>query len=63
MGFILNTYMDKRLDDYSKLHFEVSKRIGDAKNQEMEFFIELIQDRLNTRMKSIEHIFKSEDLT
>ena len=63
MGFILNKYMDKRLDDYSKLHFEVSKRIGDAKNQEMEFFIELIQDRLNTRMKSIEHIFKSEDLT
>ena len=62
MGEILNKYMDKRLEDYSKLHFEVSKRIGDAKNQEMEFFIELIQDRLNNRMKSIEHIFKSESL-
>ncbi|QEE17688.1 HD domain-containing protein [Promethearchaeum syntrophicum] len=62
MGEILNKYMDKRLDDYSKLHYDVSKRIGDAKNQEMEFFIELIQDRLNNRMKSIEHIFKSEGL-
>jgi len=62
MGEILNKYMDKRLEDYSKLHYDVSKRIGDAKNQEMEFFIELIQDRLNNRMKSIEHIFKSESL-
>ncbi|MHA1856436.1 MAG: HD domain-containing protein [Promethearchaeota archaeon] len=63
MGDILNKYMDKRLDDYSKLHFDVSKRIGDAKNQEMEVFIEIIQDRLTTRMKSIEHIFKTECLS
>ena len=63
MGKILNKYMDKRLDDYSKLHFKVSKRIGDAKNQEMEFFIELIQDRLNNRMKSIKDIFKNESLS
>ena len=60
MGDILNKYMDKRLEDYSKLHFEVSKRIGNAKNQEMEFFIELFADRLSTRMKSIEDIFKTE---
>lgn len=60
MGDILNKYMDKRLEDYSKLHFKVSKRIGDAKNQEMEFFIELFADRLSTRMKSIEDIFKTE---
>ena len=60
MGDILNKYMKKRSEDYSKLHFEVSKRIGDAKNQEMEFFIELFADRLSTRMKSIEHIFKTE---
>jgi HD superfamily phosphodiesterase len=60
MGDILNKYMDRRLEDYSKLHFEVSKRIGNAKNQEMEFFIELFADRLSTRMKSIEDIFKTE---
>jgi HD superfamily phosphodiesterase len=62
MDKIMHKYMERRKFDYKKLHYDISKKIGDAKNQELLVFSEIIEDRLSTRMASIKHIFESEGL-
>jgi len=62
MDKILTTYMDRRLEDYDKLHFNVSKDMGDWRQQELEGFVMFLQKRLEDRLSSIEHIFLKEGL-
>ncbi len=62
MDKIMNKYMKKRKTDYKKLHFEVSRDIGLEKEQMMDAFIQIIQNRLDLRMGSIENLFSKEGL-
>lgn len=62
MDKIMNTYMEKRKQDYKKLHYKVSKDIGLEKDQMMLAFIQIIEDRLKTRMESIVNLFEKEGL-
>ncbi|MBD3350726.1 MAG: HD domain-containing protein [Candidatus Lokiarchaeota archaeon] len=62
MEEILSTYLVKREKDYATLHFEISKELGEWKQQELEGFIPFIQKRLEDRMSSIKDIFKKENL-
>ncbi|MHA1796313.1 MAG: HD domain-containing protein, partial [Promethearchaeota archaeon] len=62
MDEIISTYMEKRKQDFKKLHFQVSRDIGLESEQMMLAFIEIIEDRLKTRMESIHDIFRKEGL-
>jgi uncharacterized protein len=62
MDVIMTTYMKKRKSDFEKLHFKVSKDIGLEADQMMNAFIQIIEDRLKTRMNSIADLFSDEGL-
>ncbi len=62
MHKIMKKYIKKRKEDYNKLHFRVSKDIGEENNQMMGAFIKIIEDRLNTRMATIDNFFTEEFL-
>lgn len=62
MDKIMNKYMDKRLTDFDKLHFKVSKEIGEEHFQMMNAFIQIFDERLKIRMASIEDFFEKEGL-
>jgi hypothetical protein len=57
MHDIMSKYMESRKKDFAKLHFEISKDIGEEANKEMDRYIGKIEERLDHRMSSIEHIF------
>ena len=57
MGEIIIKYMERRSQDYKKLHYKVSKRMGRDRNEELEAYIAIIQSRLDMRMQKIEDIF------
>ncbi len=59
---ILTTYMDKRKDDYDKLNFDYSRELGDDLHRELMDFVFVLEERLSSRMSSIEHIFEKEGL-
>lgn len=62
MDKIMNKYLTSRKLDYEKLNFEVSRDIGLEKDQMMDAFIQIIQNRLDLRMESIKDIFSKEGL-
>ncbi|UYP48432.1 hypothetical protein NEF87_004717 [Candidatus Lokiarchaeum ossiferum] len=62
MDKIMNKYITKRKLDYEKLNFKVSRDIGLEKDQMMDAFIQIIQNRLDLRMESIKDIFSKEGL-
>ncbi|MHA2210624.1 MAG: HD domain-containing protein [Candidatus Thorarchaeota archaeon] len=62
MENILTTYMEKRKLDYDKLHFDFSREMGDDLHQELLEFLFIVEDRLQSRMASIEHLFDKEGL-
>ncbi|NHI93911.1 MAG: HD domain-containing protein [Candidatus Lokiarchaeota archaeon] len=62
MDKILTTYMERRLKDYEKLNFKVSKDMGDWKQQELEGFVMFLQKRLDDRLSSIEDLFEKEGI-
>ena len=62
MDEIMNIYMGRREDDFEKLHYTVSKHMGDSMNEELEAYIAIVRHRLQIRLESIEDIFVSEDL-
>ena len=62
MDKIMNMYMEKRKQDYEKLHYKVSQEIGLEKDQMMLAFIKIIEDRLKIRMDSIVNLFEKEGL-
>jgi putative nucleotidyltransferase with HDIG domain len=62
MNSILTNYMERRLQDYDKLHFEFSKQMGDSMNEEIEAYIAIVNHKLQQRMQTIEHIFETENL-
>ncbi len=62
MDHILWKYMKKRKEDYKKLNFTISRDIGLEKDQMMLAFIQIIEDRLKTRMESIKNLFEKEGL-
>jgi uncharacterized protein len=62
MEHILTKYMEKRKTDYDKLNYEYSRDLGDDMHEELIQFVILVEDRLRTRMASIESIFKDEGL-
>lgn len=62
MDSILTNYMDRRLQDYEKLHFKYSKEMGDSMNEEIEAYIAIVNHKLKQRMQTIEHIFEAEGL-
>jgi putative nucleotidyltransferase with HDIG domain len=62
MPEIIRKYNKTRLDDFSKLHFDVSKRIGDAKNEELSAYIEIVENQLASRLTAIESLFEHENL-
>jgi HD superfamily phosphodiesterase len=62
MESILTKYMEKRKHDYAKLNFEVSRELGDSLHQELLEFLFVVEDRLTTRMASIEDLFGKEGL-
>ncbi|MHA2425451.1 MAG: HD domain-containing protein [Candidatus Thorarchaeota archaeon] len=59
MDEIMNRYMEKRRHDFEKLHFEYSKEIGDALQDELMEFIIKVEDRLRYRLASIEDMFEN----
>lgn len=59
---ILTKYMDKRKDDYDKLNFEYSHELGDELHRELMDFVFVLEERLSSRMSSIEDIFHKEGL-
>jgi uncharacterized protein len=62
MENILTTYMEKRKLDYDKLSFDFSREMGDDLHQELLEFLFVVEDRLQSRMASIEHLFDKEGL-
>ncbi len=62
MENILTTYMEKRKLDYDKLHYDFSREMGDDLHQELLEFLFIVEDRLQSRMASIEHLFDKEGL-
>lgn len=62
MPDIIKKYNTNRMEDFQKLNFDVSKQIGDAKNEELEAYIAIVDDRIKNRLKSIEDLFKTEEL-
>ncbi|MCF2140053.1 MAG: HD domain-containing protein [Candidatus Lokiarchaeota archaeon] len=62
MDKIMYTYMEKRKHDFKKLHYQVSKDLGLEGEQMMLAFIQIIEDRLKTRMDSIHDLFSKEGL-
>ncbi|MHA2378856.1 MAG: HD domain-containing protein [Candidatus Thorarchaeota archaeon] len=62
MEYIMTKYMDKRKEDYEKLNFEHSRDLGDNLHRELMDFMFVLEDRLSSRMASIEHIFEKEEL-
>lgn len=62
MDVIMKKYMKSRKTDYEKLHYKISRDIGLEKDQMMLAFIQIIEDRLKTRMESIEDLFSKEGL-
>jgi uncharacterized protein len=53
---ILEKKMTSRLKDYGKLHYDESKKIGKALNDEAVAFIEIVRKALDKRKASIEEI-------
>ncbi|MHA2601443.1 MAG: HD domain-containing protein [Candidatus Thorarchaeota archaeon SMTZ1-83] len=62
MEHIMTKYMDKRKEDYEKLNFDYSRDLGDDLHRELMDFMFVLEDRLSSRMASIEHIFEKEEL-
>lgn len=62
MREILEKYMERRQQDYEKLHYEFSRELGMGHAQELEGFSALIKKRLDDRMSSIAGIFEKEGL-
>ncbi|MHA1672677.1 MAG: HD domain-containing protein [Promethearchaeota archaeon] len=62
MDVIMTKYMEKRKLDYEKLNYKISKDIGLEGKEMMNAFIQIIEDRLKTRMHSIEDLFSKEGL-
>jgi hypothetical protein len=62
MEHIMTKYMDKRKEDYEKLNFDYSRDLGDDLHRELMDFMFVLEDRLSSRMASIEHIFEKEML-
>ena len=62
MEHIMTKYMDKRKEDYEKLNFDYSRDLGDDLHRELMDFMFVLEDRLASRMASIEHIFEKEKL-
>jgi len=62
MREILEKYMQRRHQDYSKLNYEYSRELGMGEAQELEGFSAVIQKRLDDRMSSIADIFVKEGL-
>ncbi len=58
MEKLLTKYMERRKHDFDKLHYPASREIGEIRQIETEVFIEIIEDRLQTRMDKIEDLFK-----
>lgn len=63
MKAILTKYMEKRLLDYDKLNYEISREVGMGMNQELEGFAFIIQKRLDDRLSSISDLFTVFDST
>lgn len=59
---ILTKYMEKRKFDYAKLNFDYSKKMGDNLYHELLDFLLIIEERLQSRMASIRHLFDEEGL-
>lgn len=62
MGEIVEYYNKKNKEDLNRFHFEISKKIAEEKLEETKVFIEQIQQRLDERLHSIEHVFVRENL-
>jgi uncharacterized protein len=50
---VLERYMAKRVKDYDKLFFPISRKIGKARDEEMRELIKLFTRRLNERKKRV----------
>ena len=62
MHKIIRTYSKKRMLDFGKLHYDVSRDIGIEHNEMMKAFMSIIDDRLKTRMNNIEDFLYKEGL-
>ncbi len=56
MAEILERYMSKRVKDYDKLFFPISRRIGKELDAEMRELISLFTQRLNERKQRVEEL-------
>jgi len=62
MHKIIRKYSKKRMLDFGKLHYKVSRDIGIEQNEMMKAFMSIIDDRLKTRMANIEDFLYTEGL-
>lgn len=56
MAGILERYMAKRVKDYDKLFFPISRRIGKQLDAEMKELISLFTQRLSERKQRVEEL-------